>query len=79
MIMYFTVFGVSLVIFFSYSLIFGAFGFPALGIIGAGWGMTISYWIIAIVISVFVLNHKDYKHYFRFISIRINLHIYGNY
>jgi MATE family multidrug resistance protein len=65
MIMYFTVFGVSLVIFFSYSLIFGAFGFPALGIVGAGWGMTISYWIIAIVISLFVLNHKDYKHYFR--------------
>ncbi len=65
MIMYFTVFGVSLVIFFSYSLIFGAFGFPALGIAGAGWGMTISYWIIAIVISAFVLKHKDYKHYFR--------------
>ena len=65
MIMYFTVFGVSLVIFFSYSLIFGAFGFPALGIAGAGWGMTISYWIIAIVISIFVLNHKDYKYYFR--------------
>ena len=64
-IMYFTVFCVSLVIFFSYSFIFGAFGFPALGIAGAGWGMTISYWIIAIVISAFVLNHKDYKHYFR--------------
>ncbi len=64
-IMYFIVLSVSLVIFFSYSFIFGAFGFPALGIAGADWGMTISYWIIAIVISVFVLIHKDYKHYFR--------------
>lgn len=66
-IMYFTVFGVSLVIFFSYAFIFGAFGFPALGIAGAGWGMTTSYWIIAIVMSVFVLTYKDYKHYFRLI------------
>ncbi len=64
-IMYLTVFGVSLVIFFSYAFIFGAFGFPALGIAGAGWGMTTSYWIIAIVTSVFVFTHKDYKHYFR--------------
>lgn len=64
-IMYLTVFGVSLVIFFSYVFIFGAFGFPALGIAGAGWGMTVSYWIIAIVTSVFVLTYKDYKHYFR--------------
>jgi multidrug resistance protein, MATE family len=64
-IMYFTVFGVTLVIFFSYAFIFGAFGFPALGIAGAGWGMTVSYWIIAIVTSVFVLTYKDYKHYFR--------------
>ncbi len=64
-IMYFSVFGVTLVIFFSYAFIFGAFGFPALGIAGAGWGMTTSYWIIAIVISVFALTYKDYKHYFR--------------
>lgn len=66
--MYFTIFGVSLVIFFSYAFIFGAFGFPALGIAGAGWGMTTSYWIIAIVSSVFVLTYKDYKHYFRLIT-----------
>lgn len=60
----FTVFGVSLAVFFSYVLIFGKFGFPALGIAGAGWGMTISYWIIAVVQSVYVLVHKDYKKYF---------------
>ena len=63
-IMHFTVFGVSLVVFFSYVLIFGKLGFPALGIAGAGWGMTISYWIIAGVLSAYVLTHKEYKKYF---------------
>jgi MATE family multidrug resistance protein len=63
-IMNFTVLGVSLVIFFSYVLIFGKWGFPALGIAGAGWGVTISYWIIAAVVSLYVLTHKDYKNYF---------------
>lgn len=69
-IMCFTAFNVSLIIFFSYAFIFGAFGFPALGIAGAGWGMTISYSIIAIVTSLFVLLHNDYKQYFRFIFNR---------
>ena len=66
-IMNFTVFGVSLIIFFSYALIFGKFGFAAFGIAGAGWGMTISYWIIAVVVSVYVLTHKEYKNYFHHI------------
>jgi MATE family multidrug resistance protein len=69
-IMNFTIFGVSLVVFFSYALIFGKFGFPALGIAGAGWGMSVSYWIIAIVVSVYVLTHKEYKDYFRHIYHR---------
>lgn len=65
LIMIFTVFGVSLVVFFSYILIFGKLGLPALGIAGAGWGMTVSYWIIAVVVSIYVLTNKDYKKYFR--------------
>lgn len=64
LIMNFTIYGVSLVIFFSYSLIFGRFGFPTLGIAGAGWGMTISYWMIAITVSTYVLTHNEYKKYF---------------
>ena len=66
-IMAITVFGVSLVVFFSYVLIFGRFGFPALGIAGAGWGMTISYWIIAAVLSGYVVTHKEYKKYFQLV------------
>ena len=67
---FFTVFGVSLIILFSYVLIFGKFGFPALGIAGAGWGMTISYWVIAIVVASFLLLHKEYKEYFEHIFDR---------
>ena len=63
-IMYFTVLGVLLVIFFSYAFIFGAFGFPALGIAGAGWGMTVSYWVMAVITSIFVFTNKNYKPYF---------------
>ena len=37
-ILLFSILSVSLTIFFSYALIFGKFGFPALGIAGAGWG-----------------------------------------
>jgi MATE family multidrug resistance protein len=63
-IMMFTVLSVSLNIFFSFVLIFGKFGFPVLGIAGAGWGMAISYWITAAVLSAYVLVSKNYKKYF---------------
>jgi MATE family, multidrug efflux pump len=63
-IMFFTVLGVLLVVFFSYAFIFGKFGLPAFGIAGAGWGMTVSYWIIAVILSTYLLIHKDYKKYF---------------
>jgi MATE family multidrug resistance protein len=51
-------------IFFSYLLIFGKFGLPALGIAGAGWGMTISFWINTIFLMLFILTHKHYRTYF---------------
>ncbi len=66
-IMAFTVLSVAFVVFFSYVLIFGTFGFPALGIAGAGWGMTIGYWIIAILLALYILMDKHYKKYFRFV------------
>ena len=53
---FFTVLCVSMIVLFSYVLIFGKCGFPALGIAGAGWGMTIAYWMIAIIVSIFLLN-----------------------
>ena len=72
-IIYLTVFGVSLCI-FSYAFIFGAFGFPAL-VSRCGLGYDHQFLIIAIVTSV-CLTYKDYKHYFRSIINKITS-IYG--
>ncbi len=63
-IMVFTVLSVCLNIFFSFVFIFGKFGFPVLVIAGAGWGMTISYWITGIVLASYVLLSNKYKKYF---------------
>src|SRR5262249_54848450 len=63
-IMVFTVLSVCLNVFFSFVFIFGKFGFPVLGIAGAGWGMTISYWITGIVLASYALLSKKYKKYF---------------
>ncbi len=54
----------------SYVLIFGQFGFPALGIAGAGWGITISYWGTLLVLAVFVYLNKVQRAYFSHIFIR---------
>lgn len=64
LILMFSIVSVSLNVFFSYVLIFGKFGFPALGIAGAGWGMTLSYWIMFIFLCVFVTLHRNYRCYF---------------
>jgi MATE family multidrug resistance protein len=66
-ILIFNVLSVSLTIFFSFSLIFGAFGLPMLGIAGAGWGLTISNWIAGLAIGVYALSNKSYKRYFSLI------------
>lgn len=58
---------VALTVFFSFSFIFGKFGFPALGIAGAGWGLTTSNWITTVLLGVYVLRNKNYNHYFQLI------------
>ena len=64
-ILFFNIISVTLNIFVSFALIFGKFGLPALGIDGAGWGMTISYWITATLLGATVLVKPAYKPYFR--------------
>lgn len=64
LILMFSILSVSLSIFFSYVFIFGRLGFPALGIAGAGWGMTITYWIMCIFLAIYVFINKDYRRYF---------------
>lgn len=63
-VMNFTLLSVSLNIFFSYVFIFGKYGFPRLEIAGAGWGMTVSYWITVIAVTGYVLSRKCYQGYF---------------
>jgi MATE family multidrug resistance protein len=66
-ILVFSILTVSLNILCSYALIFGKFGLPALGIAGAGWGMTISYWISGIALAAYITLNKYYQNYFRHI------------
>ena len=66
-ILIFSILTVVMNIFFSYVLIFGKFGFPALGIAGAGWGMTVSYWGTLIALVVFIIANENYRKYFRHI------------
>ena len=63
----FSIFTVGLNILFSYLFIFGKLGFPALGIAGAGWGMTVSYWVSALVLIIYVTIGKQYRNYFRYL------------
>lgn len=68
-VMIFTTLSVILALFFSFSLIFGRFGMPSLGIAGAGWGTTISYWIMVFVLSIYLGTNKSYRVYLKYIFI----------
>ncbi|MBF0265437.1 MAG: MATE family efflux transporter [Gammaproteobacteria bacterium] len=50
--------GLLINIFFNYLLIFGNWGFPALGGAGAGWATSISHWLMAIMLLVYIINAK---------------------
>ncbi len=56
-----TIFTTPFYIAFSYILIFGKFGLPALGIAGAGWGMTAGDWVITCMLCLFIVTSKAYK------------------
>ncbi len=57
---------VPLSIFFNYSLMFGKFGFPNLGIAGIGWGAASTFWIITLGFSIYFCLNKSYRIYFKF-------------
>ncbi|WP_133139312.1 MATE family efflux transporter [Legionella genomosp. 1] len=64
-ILKFSVVYVAMNILFSYLLIFGKWGLPALGIAGAGWGMTIGYWITVVLLAFYLFMDKSYHPYFK--------------
>lgn len=64
-VMTITILSIPFYILFSYVLIFGKFGFPMLGIAGAGWGMTIADWIITTIVFSSLWFSKTYRQYVR--------------
>ena len=53
-------------IFFNYVLIFGAFGFPKLGGVGAGYASSITYWFILFVTLFFVVKVNPFRSFHLF-------------
>ncbi len=47
----------------NYTLIYGHFGFPESGAVGAGWASTLSAWSGAIAILVITFLHKEFRDY----------------
>lgn len=50
-------------VFFNYGLIFGRFGLPELGGIGAGYASAITYWIIALIAAVVTVRVQPFAGY----------------
>jgi len=61
----FTVFSLPFYLLFSYVLIFGKFGFPALGIAGAGWGMVLGDWLATTALGLYVFFNQHYQCYLK--------------
>jgi MATE family multidrug resistance protein len=74
-VMLFSIATVSLTLFFSYVLIFGALGFPSLGIAGAGWGIAIGDIAVCLLLVLYIPTQEYYKKYLQTL-FRFNSHSY---
>lgn len=55
---------------FNYGLIFGQWGLPRLGGVGAGYATAITYWIVALIAAVVIVRNSPFTEYRIFNSLR---------
>ena len=55
--------GVGLNVLANYALMFGAWGAPALGLVGTGWASTIVFWFLFVALIAYVARRDDYRPY----------------
>lgn len=53
-VMFIALAGVGLNVFANYTLMFGNFGFPALGLVGTGWASAFTYWMTFLALALYV-------------------------
>jgi MATE family multidrug resistance protein len=56
----------------NYSLMFGKWGLPALGIAGIGWGTTITFWIMTFLLGMYIFKSKLYKPYIDSLTFKLS-------
>jgi multidrug resistance protein, MATE family len=61
--MYVTLTSLPINVFFNYVLIFGKFGFPQLGGVGAGIASSITYWLITLIAALVIHRHYPLRRY----------------
>lgn len=54
---------------FDWLLVFGLWGFPALGAIGCAWASVIAYWLSAFIVVVILNTHEHYRRFHLFSKV----------
>jgi MATE family multidrug resistance protein len=62
--MYLSVLALPMNIFINWLLIYGHWGFGAMGLVGAAYGTLITRWVIFLVFALVLLFHSEFRHYF---------------
>ncbi len=60
-----TLIGNTINIGFNYLLIYGKWGFPEMGLVGAGWATFISRWVMFIPFLIYVMKQEPFAHHWR--------------
>lgn len=68
--MWFALLGLAFNISGNYTLMYGKFGFPALGAVGTGWASALVAWVMFLGMLVYTVTKKEYKRFEIFTSIK---------